>query len=76
MASIVSHTATDTNRKRERECSRGITYAASFHCLVEEWRECEELKPRTSTMATFFGREALDGQIEKSAAEGVEEADL
>ena len=25
MASIVSHTATDTNRKRERECSRGIT---------------------------------------------------
>ena len=46
--------STERERKRERECSRGITYAASFHCLVEEWRECEELKPRTSTMATFF----------------------
>ena len=27
---------------------RGISlqYAASFHCLVEDWKDCEELKPK------------------------------
>ena len=34
-------------RKREREEAYGaLQYAASFHCLVEEWRDCEELKPK------------------------------
>ena len=23
-----------------------LQYAASFHCLVKEWNDCEELKPR------------------------------
>ena len=23
-----------------------LQYAASFHCLVEEWKDCEELKPQ------------------------------
>ena len=23
-----------------------LKYAASFHCLVEEWKDCEELKPK------------------------------
>ena len=25
---------------------RGEVYVASFHCLVEEWKDCEELRPK------------------------------
>ena len=25
---------------------RAFQYAANFHCLVEEWKDCEELKPK------------------------------
>ena len=28
------------------EVYAGLQYAASFHCLVEEWKDFEELKPR------------------------------
>ena len=24
-----------------------LQYADSFHCLVEEWKDCEELKPQS-----------------------------
>ena len=40
-------------RKQERKlCSRkeevcaALQYAASFHCQVEEWKDCDELKPK------------------------------
>ena len=40
--------------RAERSCEAGereevcvaLQYAASFHCLVEEWKDCEELKPK------------------------------
>ena len=28
------------------EVYAAVQYAASFHCLVEKWNECEELKPK------------------------------
>ena len=31
--------------KEREEVSAALQYAASFHCLVEEWKDCEELKP-------------------------------
>ena len=27
------------------EMYAALQYAASFHCLVEEWKDCEKLKP-------------------------------
>ena len=30
----------------EREVNAALQYAASFHCLVEEWKDCEELRPK------------------------------
>ena len=33
-------------RPKEREVHAALQYAASFHCLVEEWKDCEELKPK------------------------------
>ena len=43
----------DLWRKREQrqcskkeKCTKALQYAASFHCLVEEWKDCEGLKPK------------------------------
>ena len=34
-------------QEREREeVYAALQHAASFHCLVEEWKDCEELKPK------------------------------
>ena len=30
-----------------------LQYAASFHCLVKEWKDCEELKPKSKEKWTF-----------------------
>ena len=34
-----------------------LQYAASFHCLVEEWRGCEELEPKPKEKWVFVDRE-------------------
>ena len=30
----------------EREVYAALQHAAIFHCLVEGWKDCEELKPQ------------------------------
>ena len=35
-----------TVRQEREEVCAGLQYAASFHCLVKEWTDCEELKPK------------------------------
>ena len=37
--------ASTVQHKRE-EVHAALQYAARFHCLVEVWHDCEELKPR------------------------------
>ena len=32
--------------QQEREVYAALQYAASFQCLVEEWKDCEELEPK------------------------------
>ena len=32
-------------QEREEVCA-ALQCAASFHCLVEEWKDCEELEPK------------------------------
>ena len=33
-----------TRQQEREEVYVAFQYAASFHCLVEEWKDCEELK--------------------------------
>ena len=35
----------NTIQKEREDVYAALQYAASFHCLVEEWKDCEELKP-------------------------------
>ena len=36
----------ETVQQEREEIYAALQYAASFHCLVEEWKDCEELKPK------------------------------
>ena len=33
-------------QQEREEVYAALQYAASFHCLVEEWKDCEELRPK------------------------------
>ena len=36
----------ETMQQKREEVYAALQYADSFHCLVEEWKDCEELKPK------------------------------
>ena len=42
--------------QQEREVYAALQYAASFHCLVEEWKDCEELKPQPTDKLIFLDK--------------------
>ena len=35
-----------TMRQEREEVYAAVQYAASFHCSLKEWKDCEELKPK------------------------------
>ena len=35
-----------TVQQEREEVYAALQYAASFHCLAEEWKDCDELKPK------------------------------
>ena len=46
----------ETLQQEREEVYVALQYAASCHCLVEQWKDCEELKPKPKEMA-FCGSE-------------------
>ena len=36
----------ETMQQEREEVYAALRYAASFHCLVEQWKDCEELRPK------------------------------
>ena len=36
----------ETMQQEREEVYAALQYAASFHCFVEEWKDCEELKAK------------------------------
>ena len=52
----------------QQQVYAALQYAASFHCLVEEWKDCEELKPKAKRNVDLCGpeeggKEASDGVV-------------
>ena len=39
-------TRAKTVQQEGEEVHAALQYAASFHCLAEEWKDCEEVKPQ------------------------------
>ena len=43
----------ETMQQEREDIHAALQYAASLHCLVEEWKECEELKLKPKEKWTF-----------------------
>ena len=43
-----------------------LQYAASFHCLMEQWKDCEELKPKPKENGISWKRKGKKRGIERS----------
>ena len=55
-------------QEEREEVYATLQYAASFHCLVEEWKDCEELRPKPTEKWNFVvkkkrGHEASNGMV-------------
>ena len=46
----------ETVKQETEEVYVALHYGASFHCLVEEWKDCEELKPKPKEKWSFIDR--------------------
>ena len=45
-----------TVQQKREEAHVALQYAASFQCLVEEWKNCEELKPKPKEKWIFVDK--------------------
>ena len=43
-----------TIQQERKEVFAALQYEASFHCLVEEWKDCEGLRPKPNEQFAFF----------------------
>ena len=43
---IMTETRAKTVQQEREEVYAALQHAARFHCLVEEWKDCENLKPK------------------------------
>ena len=60
-----------TVQLEREELYAALQYAASFHCLVEEWKDCEELKPKPKEKWIFVDKKIEEArhQTEERCAE-------
>ena len=47
-----------TGKQEREDVYVALQYAASFHCLVEEWKDCEELEPKPKEKWRFVDRKS------------------
>ena len=55
-------------QQKRQEVYATLQYAASFHCLVEERKDCEELKPKPKEKWIFVDQKKEGRNIERSGA--------
>ena len=46
----------ETKQQEREEVYAALQYAASFHCLAEQWKDCEELKPKPKEKWIFVDK--------------------
>ena len=46
--------------KREKKCTQPCGYAASFHWLVEEWKDCEELTLKPKAKWNYVDQKSVE----------------
>ena len=53
-AQIGAQIGTSTVQQDREEVYAALQYATSFHCLVEEWKDCAGLRPKPTEKVWFL----------------------
>ena len=56
--------------RKERMCMQHCSMRASFHCLVEEWKDCEENQAKDERKVGFRGKEEREYEASNRVACG------
>ena len=55
---FIAKASAETMQQEREEIYAALQYAASFHCIVEQWNDCEELKPKPKEMWIFVDKQS------------------
>ena len=55
---VMAEARAKTVQQEREEVYAALQYAASFHCLVEQWKDCEELKPKPKEKWIFVDKKS------------------
>ena len=55
-ATFMGEVRPDTIQQGREEVYVALPCAASFHCLLEQWKDCEELKPKPKEKLSFVDK--------------------
>ena len=53
---IMAEARAETMQQEREEVHVALQYAASFHCLVDQWKGCEELRPKPKEKWIFVDK--------------------
>ena len=53
---FMAETRAKTVQQEREEVYAALQHVASFHGLVEEWKDCEELRPKPKEKGTFVDK--------------------
>ena len=51
---FVAEARAEAMKQESEEVHVALQHAASFLCLVEEWKDCDEIKPKPKEKWVFF----------------------
>ena len=56
VAGFMAEVRAVTMKQERREVYADLQNAASFHCQVEQWKDCEELRPKRKEKWSFVDK--------------------
>ena len=59
---FMAEARTETMQHEREEVYAALQYAASFHCVVEQWKDCEELKPKPKEKRIFVDKKSEESK--------------
>ena len=69
---LMAEARAEAMKQESTEFYVALQHAASFHCLLEEWKDCEELKPKPKEKRIFVNKKSEE---KKHQTEWCAEAD-
>ena len=59
---FMAEARTETMQQEREEVYAALQCAASYHCLVEQWKDCEEFKPKPKEQRIFVDKKSVEAK--------------